>query len=704
MNSIQQNEGVQNVSEETYTNRLIGETSPYLLQHAHNPVDWYPWGDEAFEVARRDQKPILLSIGYSACHWCHVMEYESFENEAIAKVMNEHFVNIKVDREERPDLDQIYMNAVQMMTHHGGWPMTVFLTPEGVPFYAGTYFPPEDRFNMPGFPRVLISLAEAYRERPDDIKQTAESVLEGLRRSTATSEAAGGLSTDLLDAAYRGIIRNYDPVNGGFGSAPKFPPAMSLEFLLRHYHRTGDAEALTIVQHTAQMMSQGGIYDHLGGGFHRYSTDSRWLVPHFEKMLYDNALLSRFYLHYYQLTGDEAARRVAEGILDYVVREMTDPLGGFYSTQDADSEGIEGKFFVWDLEEVKQILGEPEAEHFADYFNITESGNFEENNILNVTRDLAEVARVRNITRDQLSQIIERGRTKLFAAREQRIKPARDEKVLTAWNGLMLASFAEAAVILGRSDYADVAKRNADFVLKNLQRDGLLLRTYKDKQAKLNAYLEDYAFLIEGLLTLFETAGDFRWFEEAGKLAETMIREFWDEQDGGFFYTGNSHEELIVRSKDFFDNATPSGNSVATEVLLRLSLLTDNSEFHRRATTILRLTSDMMRRYASGFGRMLGALDFHLAKPKELAVIGSPETGETQELVNEIWRPYLPNKVVAQASPEDTLASSAIPLLQDRPQLAGRPTVYVCENYTCQQPTVEVRELASQLSARAATA
>src|SRR5687768_497160 len=603
--------------EAKFTNHLINETSPYLLQHAHNPVDWYPWGEEAFAKARAENKPVLLSIGYSACHWCHVMAHESFEDEEIARLMNENFVNIKVDREERPDLDQIYMNAVQMMTHHGGWPMTVFLTPEGVPFYAGTYFPPEDRYNMPGFPRVLISLAEAYEERPDDIKQTADSVLEGLRRSTATSEAPGGLSTDLLDVAYRGIIRNYDSTNGGFGSAPKFPPAMSLEFLLRNYHRSGDVEALKIIQHTAQMMAQGGIYDHLGGGFHRYSTDSRWLVPHFEKMLYDNALLSRFYLHYYQLTGDEAARRVAEGILDYVIGEMTDSLGGFYSTQDADSEGVEGKFFVWDLEEVKQILGESEAEHFAAYYDITESGNFEEKNILNVTREVAEVARVRNITPDQLSQILERGRSKLFAAREQRIKPARDEKVLTAWNGLMLASFAEAAVILGRSDYADAAKRNADFILKNLQRDGLLLRTYKDGQAKLNAYLEDYAFLIDGLLTLFETAGDFRWFQEALKLTETMIREFWDEQDGGFFYTGNSHEELIVRSKDFFDNATPSGNSVAAEVLLRRLLISNYYVLQRGATTILRLTSEMRRCYSGFVGLMVGALDFHLARPKE---------------------------------------------------------------------------------------
>ncbi len=692
------------MGEETHTNRLINETSPYLLQHAHNPVDWYPWGKEALEVARREQKPILLSIGYSACHWCHVMEHESFENEAIAKLMNEHFVNIKVDREERPDLDQIYMNAVQMMTQHGGWPMTVFLTPEGVPFYAGTYFPPEDLHNMPGFPRVLISLAEAYQERPEDIKLTADSVLEGLRRSTATSEAGGALSADLLDVAYRGIIRNYDPNNGGFGSAPKFPPAMSLELLLRHYHRTADPEALTIVRHTAKMMAQGGIYDHLGGGFHRYSTDSRWLVPHFEKMLYDNALLSRFYLHYYQLTGDDSARGVAEGILDYVVREMTDPAGGFYSTQDADSEGEEGKFFVWDLDEVKQVLGEPDAGHFSAFYNITESGNFEGQNILNVTSDLAEVARAQNLTPNKLSHILEIGRGKLFAVREQRIKPARDEKVLTAWNGLMLASFAEASVILGRADYADVARRNAEFILDHLRRDGLLLRTYKDGQAKLNAYLEDYAFLIDGLLTLFETAGNMRWFEEAITLTETMISEFWDDQEGGFFYTGKSHEKLIVRSKDFFDNATPSGNSVAADVLLRLSLLTDNSDYQRRATTILRLTAEMMRRYAPGFGRMLSALDFHLSRPKELAVIGSPGSAETQALLKKIWQPYLPNKVVAQAAPDQASASSGLPLLSDRPQLEGKATVYVCENYTCQRPTNDPDELAAQLNARTASA
>jgi uncharacterized protein YyaL (SSP411 family) len=685
------------VTEHASTNRLINETSPYLLQHAHNPVDWFPWGDEAFEIARREQKPILLSIGYSACHWCHVMEHESFENEAIAKLMNENFVNIKVDREERPDLDQIYMSAVQMMTQHGGWPMTVFLTPEAVPFYAGTYFPPADRYNMPGFPRVLISIADAYRERPDDIQQTAASVLTELKRATATLESSELLSTELLDAAYRGITKNYDLTNGGFGGAPKFPPAMSLEFLLHTFYRTGNQQALEIVRDTCRKMAEGGIYDQLGGGFHRYSTDARWLVPHFEKMLYDNALLSRLYLHHYQVTHDEAARAVAEGILDYVVREMTDRAGGFYSTQDADSEGVEGKFFVWSLEEVNELLGERDATLFAAYYNITSAGNFEGENILNVTRDLSEVASATSVTNDELRASLHRSRRILFAAREKRVKPARDEKVLTAWNGLMLRSFAEAAAILNRSDYLAVAKNNARFVLDNLRRDGLLLRTYKDGQAKLNAYLEDYAFFIDGLVTLFETSGELQWLEEAHTLTATMMDEFWDDEEGGFFFTGRSHEGLIVRSKDFFDNATPAGNSVAAEVLLRIGLLTDNSDYQRRAATILRLMATSIQRYASGFGRLLCALDFYLGTPKEIAIIGDSSASETQLLLNEIWKPYLPNKVVAQALPDDTRAARLIPLLRNRPQLDNSATAYVCEHFTCAKPATSPSELAAQL-------
>jgi len=685
------------MTEHASTNRLINETSPYLLQHAHNPVDWFPWGDEAFEIARREQKPILLSIGYSACHWCHVMEHESFENGAIARVMNENFVNIKVDREERPDLDQIYMSAVQMMTHHGGWPMTVFLTPEAVPFYAGTYFPPEDRYNMPGFPRVLRSVADAYRERPEDVQQTAASVLSELRRSTTTLESSELLSTELLDTAYRGIIKNYDATNGGFGGAPKFPPAMTLEFLLHTFYRTGNQQALEIVRHTCQKMAEGGIYDQLAGGFHRYATDAGWLVPHFEKMLYDNALLSRLYLHYYQVSRDDAARAIAEGILDYVVREMTDSAGAFYSTQDADSEGVEGKFFVWSLQQVKQLLGERDAALFAAYYNMTGGGNFEGENILNITRGLLEVAAAENLTIEELSAILDRSRNILFAAREKRVKPARDEKVLTAWNGLMLASFAEAAAILNRSDYLAVAKRNARFVLDSLWRDGLLLRTYKDSQAKLNAYLEDYAFFVEGLVTLFETSGELQWLEAARTLTATMIEEFWDDEEGGFFYTGRSHEELIVRSKDFFDNATPAGNSVAAEVLLRIGLLTDNSDYQRRAATILRLMAPTVQRYGSGFGRLLCALDFYLGTPKEIAIIGDTDAPETQLLINEIWKRYLPNKVVAQASPDAVAAAATIPLLRDRSQLDNMATAYVCEHFTCKEPTISPIELASQL-------
>ena len=667
-------------------------------------MDWYPWGPEAFEIARRENKPVLLSVGYSACHWCHVMEHESFENEAIAKLMNENFVNIKVDREERPDVDHIYMTAVQLMTQRGGWPMTVFLTPDAVPYYAGTYFPPEDRYNMPGFPRVLISMAAAFHERAEDIAETATSILEGLRRSGEVAESGEQLSSALLDEAYRGIIRSYDPANGGFGGAPKFPPAMALEFLLHTFDRTGEPQALEIVRQTSRKMAEGGIYDHLGGGFHRYSTDSKWLVPHFEKMLYDNALLSRFYLHYYQLSGDEDARSVVEGILDYVVREMTDPAGGFYSTQDADSEGVEGKFFVWSLAEISEILGERDAELFSAYYNVTEDGNFEEANILNVTRDLSEVANSMKVSVAELREAVERGRVKLFDVREGRIKPARDEKILTAWNGLMLASFAEAAAVLNRPDYEEVARQNARFVLDNLQRDGLLLRTCKAGQAKLNAYLEDYAFYIDGLLALFETTGELEWFKEASALTETMIDEFWDDQDGGFFFTGKSHETLIVRAKDFFDNATPSGNSVAAEILLRLGLLTNNSDYRRRAATLLRLSSVPVRRYPTGFGRMLCAFDFELGEPREIVVMGDRGAADTRVLMDEIWKLYLPNRVIAQASPSDSEAISMIPLLRDRPQSNGAATAYVCKNFTCLEPVTEPERLTGQLKEKAATA
>ena len=672
-------------------NRLSQETSPYLLQHAQNPVDWYAWSDEALQRARQEDKPILLSIGYSACHWCHVMERESFEDEATARLMNENFVNIKVDREERPDLDQIYMNAVQMMTHHGGWPMTVFLTPDAVPFYGGTYFPPQDRYNIPGFPRVLIGVAEAYREKKEEIQGTGDSLITELRRLSETGGSDHPIEPELLDAAYAGMIRNYDSVNGGFGGAPKFPPAMALEFLLRTYARTGNSDTLQMISHTCRKMANGGMYDQLGGGFHRYSTDSRWLVPHFEKMLYDNALLSRLYLHYFQVSGDEQARATVEGILDYVLREMTHPEGGFYSTQDADSEGHEGKFFVWDIHEIRDVLGETAAARFCDYYNITEAGNFEGKNIPNVTRTLEDVAVAHRISVGELQASLNESKRILFERRERRVKPDRDEKIITAWNGLMMASFAEAGIVLNRPDYTETARRNAQFVLSNLRQDGMLLRTWKDGQAKFNAYLEDYAFLAEGLLTLFETTGEFRWLTKSLALTVQMVAEFWDEEAGAFFFTGKSHENLIVRSKDFFDNATPSGNSVAAMALLRLAILDGKEEFRNLATATLREIADQVRRYPSGFGYALSAVDFLLSTPKEVAIVGN-NPFDIQPMLQEVWRRYLPNKVVAAS-----FGIESIPLLEGRTPINGLPTAYVCEHYTCQNPVTDVASLAAAL-------
>ena len=680
-----------------FTNHLINETSPYLLQHAHNPVDWYPWGEEAFAISREQNKPVLLSIGYSACHWCHVMAHESFEDEEIARLMNDNFVNIKVDREERPDLDQIYMNAVQMMTHHGGWPMTVFLTPDAIPFYGGTYFPPQDRYNMPGFPRVLISVAEAYKDRRSDIAQTSDQLLNELRRLSETSGSEQSIEKELLDAAFVGITRGYDPVNGGFGGAPKFPPAMTLEFLLRTFVRTGNADALEMVRTTTTKMAYGGMYDQLGGGFHRYSTDAKWLVPHFEKMLYDNALLSRVYLHYYQVSQDELARETTKGILDYVIREMTNDEGGFYSTQDADSEGHEGKFFVWDIAEIKSVLGEKEANFFCAAYDITDSGNFEGENIPNIKHSLKAVAEKAGVTLDELNASLSQSKRKLFEVREQRIKPDRDEKVITAWNGLMLASFAEAGVVLDRPDYLDIARKNARFILSKLQRDGFLLRTYKDGVAKFNAYLEDYAFLIEGLTTLFETSGEIEWLNAALSLTERMVEEFWDEDNAGFFFTGTSHEKLIVRSKDYFDNATPSGNSVAASVLLRLGILTDSEHFRNLAVSVFREVADSIRKYPSGFGYALSGLDFLLSTPKEVAIIAA-EQSSLNTFVRAAWDKYLPNKVVASVLSEDSAAIGSVVLLQNRNLVQGKTAAYVCQNYTCKEPVTEIAAFAEQLS------
>lgn len=673
-----------------YTNKLINESSPYLLQHAHNPVDWYPWGEEAFERARAEDKPVLVSIGYSACHWCHVMEHESFEDEAVAAIQNEHFINIKVDMEERPDVDQIYMNFVQLTTGRGGWPMNVFVTPEKLPFFGGTYFPPSPRYGMPSWPQLLQSIAEAWRERRDELMGSAFEILGELRRLTVAEPAASGLNTELLDTAFASFVRSFDAKNGGFGGAPKFPAAMSMEFLLRYWKRTGNENALTMVKHTAEKMARGGIYDQLGGGFHRYAVDAIWLVPHFEKMLYDNAQLIRIYLHLYQITRDEFFRRIAEETLEYVRREMIGPEGGFFSTQDADSEGEEGKFFVWSPEEIVEILGEEDAQAFCLYYDITPEGNFEGHNIPNIKNAPEDTAKALGISEEYLAVSVERSREKLFAEREKRIKPFRDEKTLTAWNGLMLAAFAEAAAVLGNDEYLAAAKANADFLLSELVNEGRVLRTWKDGRAKLNGYIEDYANLADGLLELYQVSGEKRYFTEARRLAEMMITEFWDAENGGFFFTSNDHEELIVRNKDFNDNATPSGNSVAADVLLKLAKFTGEEKYERFATTVLRLMSGQIRRFPNGFGRALATLEFALGETKEVALVGE----DVSQLTAELWREYRPLKVAAIAG--ETVGDE-VPLLSGRTSVEGKAAAYVCEGFVCKRPVTTPEEFGELL-------
>ena len=679
------------------TNRLAQETSPYLLQHKNNPVDWYPWGEETLEKARAEDKPILLSVGYSACHWCHVMERESFEDEATAEIMNKHFVNIKVDREERPDVDSIYMSAVQAMTRHGGWPMTVFMTPDGAPFYGGTYFPPVPSRGMPSFKQVLLSLADAYANRREEVLASAENVREFLKESSTTSIPRSEVSEGLLAHAANALAGQIDNRFGGFDGAPKFPQAMNLEVLLRHHKRTGDRAALSGVELTLRQMANGGIYDQLGGGFARYSVDEYWLVPHFEKMLYDNALLARLYLEAYEATGDGFYRRIAEETLDYVMRDMRSPEGGFYSAEDADSEGVEGKFYVWTPEEIEATL-EPEDAKLAErYWDVTERGNFEGKNILNVPRPPEAVAAEFGLSTEELWQRILLIRERLFTEREKRVRPGRDEKVLAAWNGLMLRAFALAAGATGREEYLRVAEENAVFLLEKLVVDGRLRRSYKDGQARLNGYLEDYACVAEGLVELYEATFETRWLREAASLADAILGLFWEEAEGAFYDTAADHEELVTRPRDVYDNATPSGNSVAVDVLLKLSVLLEREDYRERAGAVLDNLSGGMVQVSGAFGRLLSALDFYLSTPYEVAIIGEREAPGTKTLLETVYSSYLPNKVVAGSSENDEEATQLVPLLANRPMRGGRPTAYVCVNYACQSPTTDPAELARQL-------
>ena len=677
-------------------NRLINETSPYLLQHAHNPVDWYPWGEEALERAEREDKPILLSVGYSACHWCHVMERESFEDAEIAALMNDNFVCIKVDREERPDIDSIYMTAVQALTGQGGWPMTVFLTPDGKPFYGGTYFPPEDRGGLPAFPRLVEALAAAYKARRGDVARTTSQLVQRMRQLSAGMAGIEPLTVEVLQSAKRAVAGQFDGRHGGVGLQPKFPQPMTYEFLLRHHARTQDPESLEMVELTLTRMAEGGMYDQIGGGFHRYSTDTYWLVPHFEKMLYDNALLARLYLHAYQVTGDPLYRRIVEETLDYMAREMTDANGGFYSAQDADSEGVEGKFFVWRPEEIIDRLGKTEGDLFNSYYGVTRKGNFEGQSILHVAKGGAAI---RGMSDEEFEKTLRRWKMILLAARNERVAPGLDDKVLTSWNGLAMRAFAEAGGALGRPDYVEKANINAKFILDSLVRDGRLLRTYRNGEAKLNGYLEDYAFLIDGLLALHEATLDGRWLDESISLGEAMVDLFWEESEGRFYDTGRDHEELVLRPRDYTDNATPCGSSMAADVLLRLAVVTGDSEHQRRAVTSLRSVRELMSRFPTGAGHWLGALDFYLSTPKEIAIVGGAGDAETNALLSEVSRRYLPNRVLVGSAGNGTAeARSGVPLLEDRDRVDGKPTAYVCENYACSLPVTEPAALAAQLA------
>ncbi len=681
------------------TNRLANETSPYLLQHAHNPVDWYPWGGEAFDRAKAENKPILLSVGYSACHWCHVMERESFENHAIASLMNESFVCVKVDREERPDVDSIYMGAVQAMTGQGGWPMTVFLTPDGKPFYGGTYFPPEDRGGLPSFPRVLQAIASAYRQKRSEIILTTDKLLAQLRHAATSARGFEPLTTDVLNRAFSRLAGQFDGERGGFGIQPKFPQPMTYELLLRQHLRTGDPEALEMVTTTLDRMAMGGIYDQLRGGFHRYSTDAFWLVPHFEKMLYDNALLARLYLHAHQVTDNPLYRRVVEETLDYALAEMTDPAGGFYSAQDADSEGVEGKFFVWRPEAVIEALGKDDAEIVNRYYGVTIDGNFEGMSILNVKTPPAEFAAAEGISQDQLDSLLRRARARLLEARSRRVRPGLDDKVLTSWNALMIAAFAEAGAVLDRPQYTDAAAKAAAFILDALRPNGRLLRTYRNGQAKLNGYLEDYAFLAHALLALHEATFEARWLREAIALGNQMVELFWDDTSGQFYDTGADHEDLIIRPRDTQDNATPSGSAMAADLLLRLAVVTGDGDLERRAVTSIRSSMTLMSQYPMGAGHWLCALDFYLAPVKEIAIIGNPNSPDIQALAGQVFSRFLPNRVLLSASPAHAdPALDTLPLLQDRPQIHDRPTAYVCRNYVCNLPVTDPQALASQLA------
>ncbi len=683
-------------------NRLIHETSPYLLQHAYNPVDWYPWGPEALRLAREKNCPILLSIGYSACHWCHVMERESFENEAIAALMNRHFLCIKVDREERPDLDEIYMAAtVAMNNGQGGWPMTVFLTPDQEPFFAGTYFPPDDRWGRPGFGTLLKKITEVWENNSSDLRAKARELTARLKREWQ-APAPVSISAEVLDEAANDFSREFDSRFGGFGSAPKFPPAAGLSLLLRCYRRTGDAKTLQMVTKTLDAMAAGGIYDHIGGGFARYSTDERWLVPHFEKMLYDNALLVRIYLEAYQVTKQASYRHVVIDVLEYILREMTDSEGGFYSATDADSEGVEGKFFVWTPSEIRAVLqNDEDARRICACYDITEQGNWEHTNIPNRMRPIESIAQELDLTVDELQDTMRRVRPLLYEARKQRVPPALDDKVITAWNGMMISGMAEAGRVLGISRFVDAACLAADFILRvHRTAEGRMHRTSRKGRAHLDAVLEDYAYFGEGLVDLYEACGNERYLATAQELAERLLEAFHDRDQGGFFTTSQQHELLILRGREGADGATPSGNAVAASLLAKLSFHYDRQDFREAATGAVRAYGKQMTRYPRAFAKSLAVVDFLTEGPLELAFVGKKDDPGLAALWQATCDVFLPNRIIALTNRID--GTSSHPLLTGKGLVNGQAALYLCRNFACQQPLTD--PLAADKALRTAAA
>jgi uncharacterized protein YyaL (SSP411 family) len=681
-------------------NRLINEQSPYLRQHAYNPVDWYPWGEEALARAKAENKPILLSIGYSACHWCHVMERESFEDPETARLMNELFIPIKVDREERPDLDQIYMDAVQAFSGRGGWPLTMFLTPEGGPFFGGTYFPPQDRHGLPAFKRVLTSVVQAYRERAQDVASNVEKITQAINSMSGYAAPEGELPRTVVAEAAAALARHYDHTHGGLGQAPKFPQSFAFSLFLRALDIGADPAYAEIVDRTLTKMAKGGVYDQIGGGFHRYSVDQQWLVPHFEKMLYDNALLARLYLDAARALDRGEFLQTAREIFSYVLREMTSPEGGFYSTQDADSEGEEGKFFVWTVAEVREVVGADLAPIAERYFDVTAEGNFEGKNILHRTIDVADAAVLFKVAPPEMERRIAEISARLFAFRERRVKPARDEKILAAWNGLMIGAMAEGALALGDPRLLEAARRGADFVMTRMWDGHALKRSYKDGTARFNAYLEDYACMAGALLDLYEASLDPRYIAQARLLADVVLERFLDRTNGGFFFTAEDHERLITRPKPVFDGSTPSGNSAAVMALLRLHTYTGEERYLREAERAIKLFAALIMRQPMGFVHLLEAVDFYHRGVREIVLVGDPDSAEFKEWRERTGLLYIANRAFFAVDPEAPEPQFVPEPARGKAQIDGRLTAYVCQDFTCSAPQSTLAGLEEELKRR----